>query len=607
MDGTLTIKTRPYDGESLTAFLMRTAVRNKIPYLSLIDSVDIKRSKGFHLDYNPKFVTDLTKLCWLLEIDRKEFKSCSLGSIIELFLDEEQQLSHSYLDFYYQMLDTSYRKFCPLCLKEKNAYMLFWQISDIKVCLNHGVELTSKCPSCHQDQPYLSPSLIERECYLCKEKLSKSNHINFKKIVLSSEQSRLYHLWNSILNNEYKPKMYNGISKSEDIALRILYFCSDNKERYVSSDVKFLTPSGKWRLSSFVKGGKEYKPTMHLILNVLNKSGLEFSDLFEKEIPITFITSVKQLNQHRNWYSEIPLCQSPWCNSYNTSNTMIRAKPLSWETEKYFKAYMCTCCYVKYGRKTNGDYCEIGESYIWAYNNILTIFRERYSELKIMNILNCSNLKVVKYSVYFSVQGLLDKVNNIPIDPVRAPVDYFKRTRCRNVIPLMQAYGWGMREYFYYLYNKEVQLYLYAKHELIRNDRENTRENKYKDQLPDRETLMNLAKGYIEEKNEVGEVISEYRLYRNMNTYRRTLLKYHPEVVEYVEKEKEAQKLNKARSIEDERIERIKEAFDIIITHGEYPSMVRVTEASEVSKKYIQTHPRVKEVFLDLRRKYIEE
>lgn len=125
MDGTLTIKTRPYEGESLTAFLMRTAVRNKIPYLTFLDIADIKRSKGFHLDYNPKFVTDLNKLSQLLGIDRKEFKSCSFGPITELFLDEEQQLSHSYLDFYYQMLDTSYRRFCPLCLKEKKCVYAF--------------------------------------------------------------------------------------------------------------------------------------------------------------------------------------------------------------------------------------------------------------------------------------------------------------------------------------------------------------------------------------------------------------------------------------------------------------------------------------------------
>lgn len=118
--------------------------------------------------------------------------------------------------------------------------MLFWQISDIKVCLNHGIELTSKCPSCQQDQPYLSPSLIERECYLCKEKLSKCNHINLKSIVLSSEQSRLYDLWGSLLNNEFKPKLNKSISKSEDIALMLLYFCSDNQERYVSTDVKFF-------------------------------------------------------------------------------------------------------------------------------------------------------------------------------------------------------------------------------------------------------------------------------------------------------------------------------------------------------------------------------
>ncbi|VTR48196.1 Uncharacterised protein [Actinobacillus pleuropneumoniae] len=92
-----------------------------------------------------------------------------------------------------------------------------------------------------------------------------------------------------------------------------------------------------------------------------------------------------------------------------------------------------------------------------------------------------------------------------------------------------------------------------------------------------------------------------------MNTYRKTLLKYHPEVVKYVEKEKATQKLKKVRSIEDDRIERIKESFEIITTYGEYPSIVRIAEVSDVSKKYINTHPRVKEVFLDLRRRYIED
>lgn len=604
MNGTLTIKTRPYKGESMTAFLMRTAVRNKIPYLAFLDVADIKRSKGFHLDYNPKFVTDLNKLCCLLEIDRREFRSCSFGPITELFLDEEKQLSHSYLDFYYQMLNTLYRRFCPLCLYEKNSYLLFWQISDIKVCFKHGIELTSKCPACHQDQPYLSPSLIERECYLCKENLSKAGYTQLNNSVVSSEQLRLYHLWDTLVNRDFKFKLNEGNSKSKDIALMLLYLCSVNQEKYVSSDVKFLTPADKSKLLSIMKKGTEYKPSLYLILNTINKSGLEFSNMFENEIPTTFISSVIQHIQHKQFSLEITICQSPWCSSYNTSNTVIRAKPLAWETEKYYIAYMCTSCYVKYGRNPNEDFCEVGETYIWAWNNILPLFKKGYSDLKIMNILNISNLKLVKYSVYFSVQGVFNKVDNIPLKPVQTPVDFFKKTRCRNVIPLMQAYGWGMREYFYYLYNKEVQLYLYAK--LGLNDRGNTRENKYKEQLPDRESLLNLAKRYVEQKNKVGEVISEYKLYRNMNTYRRTLLKYHPEVVEYVEKEKATQKLNKVRSIEDERIERIKESFEFITTHGEYPSMERVIEASEVSKKYIQTHPRVKEAFLELRRRYIE-
>ncbi|MFF3926603.1 TniQ family protein [Paenibacillus lactis] len=475
MDSTLTIKTRPYDGESLTAFLMRTAVRNHIPYLTLLDIADIKRSKSLHLDYNPKYVTDLRKLSQLLGIDRKEFKSCSFGPVTELFLDEEQQLSNSYSDFYYKMFNILHRRFCPLCLKEKNSYLLFWQISEIKVCFKHGIELTSKCPSCHQDQPYLSPFLIESECYLCKEKLSKCDHADLKNSVLSSEQLRLYHLWDTLLNNEFKPKFNKGNSKREDLVLMILYFCSANQKKFVSSDVKFLTHIAKSKMLSFMKRGKEYKPTLYLILNTMIKSGLEFSDLFENEIPTTFISSVKQ---HKQCFPEIPSCQSPWCSSYNTSNTLIRAKPLAWETVKYFKVYMCTSCYVKYGRKPNEDYCEISESYIWAWNNILPLFKERYSESKIMDILNFSRQKVVKYSVYFSVQGVLNKADNIPIDPVHAPVDFFKKMRCRNIVPLMQAYGWGMKEYFYYFYNKEVQSYLYVKHGSIKNDKENTRENK---------------------------------------------------------------------------------------------------------------------------------
>ncbi|MEO2255402.1 TniQ family protein [Paenibacillus amylolyticus] len=618
-DSTLTIKTRPYQGESLTAFLMRTAERNHISYQSLLQIADIKYTRSHHLDFNPKYITELDKLASLLETDKAIFQNSSFGHITEVLLDVDEQHSISYNNFFFKLFNRIYRRFCPMCLKQQNSYLLFWQINDYKVCVHHGLTLTSKCPSCQKDQPYISLSLVRLECYSCGEKLTKYNHV-FQKLAseVTREQVNLNSLWNTLQNINTQLKYEKARSKSEYLALLILFICSGKREEYDHSNVEFLTLDFKCRLLSFIDRREGYKPTLHQLINLILYTNLEISNLLKIEIPTQFIESVQRYNKR---FSEVPVCQSPWCPSYQTSSTMVRTKMkvFKWEGIIYSAVFMCSCCYVKFARKGNQEYREVGESYLWAWNHVLPLLRRGESETNIISDLKITRYKALKYHVYFSVQNVVDinLARNTPENPIKRPIVYFKKLNLNgNGSIIGQAriqHGWGQRVYFYYLFNQEVQLYLFDAVELERESINKVKVKNTKTRitelnpslLPDKPILLNLINEYVQKKNELGESITDTHLYRSMNTTRKTILKYYPDLVNYVEQEKIMQKANQTRSLEDERIKRIQESFDLITTHGEYPSYERIVEISEVPKKYIRTHPRVKEVFLNLRRGYM--
>ncbi|MBB6023595.1 hypothetical protein HNR77_004696 [Paenibacillus sp. JGP012] len=619
MEDILTIKTRPYNGESLTAFLMRTAVRNQMSYQSLLHFADIKSTRSHHLDFNPKYITNLDKLTHLLETDKTVFRHTSFSHIVELFIDENEQYSISYNDFFFNLFNRRYRRFCPLCLEEKNSYLLFWQVNDLKVCIHHGINITSKCPSCSRDQPYISPSLVQRECYSCGEKLTKFNHrLQKTSIEPSKEQYELNSLWCDLQNTDLELEYEKVKPKSKYLALLILFICSGKRELFDQSRVEFLTTDLKSRLLSFYDRGQGSRPTLGQLINLVLSMKIGISDLLRIEIPTQFIESVNQYNMRS---SEIPICQSPWCPSYHKDETMVRTNMniFKWEGIIYSTVFMCSCCYVKYARKGNQNFTEVGESYLWAWDKVLPLLMKNKFEQDIAKSLNLTRYKVLKYSVYFSVKGQLDikLTKNTPKNPIGHPIEHFKKldaTGSSLISQASQRYRWGQRVYFYYFFNPEVQLHLFDAVELETkptNKKKLVRKRITKpavnlSKLPEKNSLLNEIRNYIQIKNELFESIFDAQLYHFLNTTRKTMLKYYPDIVEYIEEEKAKQKMSQTRSLEDERIERIKESFDLIKAHGEYPSYERIVEVSEVPKKYIITHPRVKEIFLNLRREYIE-
>jgi len=485
---TLTIKTIPYEGEAFSSFLLRTAVRNRIRYEQLLKISEIKNSRSPHIDLNPKVVTDLRKLSLLLQIDKKYFKGASLENIIKTFLDEEDQNANYYRSFILNVFNHTYRCFCPMCLKEKNCYQLLWQIKELKVCDKHGTPLTSQCPSCKQNQPYVHPSLVEVECYSCGEKLFKQDspdsalNTNYY-----NAQIKKYEIWRTLLTLETKLNPIGVEDKSKYLTLLILYYYNQREDDFYMSRLKTLSNDTKSRFLSYIQKGEGYKATLPQILKVIEESGATISEFINTKLPEKFINSVQKYQAQSK---KIPVCQSPWCSSYQTSTTMIRSKKsnMTWNGLQYDHVHRCSVCYVKYGFIKN---------------------TEKPNKLKRVS------------------KGILD--------------------------------GAAMRL---------------------------------------------SAETYINNQIAKDEIIADIYLYKYLDSTKKTVKKLFPELLEWIEEQKQLQKARMNDKVEEERIERIKEAVILITNQGDYPTYENVVEISGVPKKYIRTHKKVSNVFNELKKRY---
>jgi hypothetical protein len=438
-------------------------------------------------------VTDLQKLSLLLQLDRRYFKGASLENVIETFLDEEDQSANIYRSFIINIFNHTYRCFCPMCLKEKNCYQLLWQIKELKVCDKHGTPLTSQCPSCKQNQPYVHPSLVEVECYSCGEKLFKQDspdsdlNTNYY-----DAQIKKYEIWRTLLILETKLNPIGVEDKRKHLTLLILYYYNQREDDFYMFRLKTLSNDTKSRFLSYIQKGEGYKATLAQILKVIDESGVTISEFINTKLPEKFINSVKkyQTLSGQTRSRKIPLCQSPWCSSYQTSTTMIRSKKpnMTWNGLQYDHVHRCSICYVKYG------------------------FIKNTEEPNKLNQVS---------------KGMLD--------------------------------GAAMRQ---------------------------------------------RAETYINNQIAKNEIIADIYLYKYLDTTKKTVKKLFPELLEWIEEQKQLQKARMNDKVEEERIERIKEAVLLITNHGDYPTYENVVEISGVPKKYIRTHKKVSNVFNELKKRY---
>lgn len=617
---TLTIKTIPYEGEAFSSFLLRTAVRNKIRYEQLLKIAQIKNSRSPHIDLNPKVVTDLRKLSFLLQIDRKYFKGASLENIIETFLDEEDQKANYYRSFILNVFNHTYRCFCSMCLKEKNCYQLLWQIKELKVCDKHGTPLTSQCPSCKQNQPYVHPSLVEVQCYSCGEKLFKQKSSDF---VLNTnyynDQKKKYEIWRTLLTLKTKLNPSGVEDKSKYLTLLLLYYYNQREDDFYMFRLKTLSNDTKSRFLSYIQKGEGYKATLPQILKVIDESGVTLSEFITTELPEKFIDSVRK---YQTRFLKTPLCQSPWCGSYQTSNTMIRSnKPaVTWNGVRYLHVHLCSVCFVKYGFiKEENKWAECGESFLRAGDQILPLLIKGEYAKDIATLLNTTQYTVLKYSMYFSSQGILPQRNKEPKKIIEKPIDYFMAlNRDNNKSDIARArkmFGWGQKDYFRNFFNPEVQLYMFTmKNE--KRSRVNYKKGKFKNKeiainhnqvrkgISDVAVIRQRAEAYINNQIAKDEIIADIYLYKYLETTKKTVKKLFPELLEWIEEQKQLQKARMNDKVEEERIERIKEAVILITNHGDYPTYENVVEISGVPKKYIRTHKKVSNVFNELKKRY---
>ncbi|QGG55064.1 TniQ family protein [Paenibacillus sp. B01] len=612
MDDILTVKTRPYEGESVTAFLLRTAVRNYLPYGELLKQVKIKQTRSQHLDMNPELVTDFKKLLSLLDISDREFNCVSLGPVVEMFLDNQDRISEEYRNFLYEIINTTHRRFCPLCLKEKNCYKLLWQINELVVCDHHKVKLTSKCPTCQKEQPYIHPAHVEVRCYSCNSRLDKQ--IDNYEIIdddVFTQQYDFYGDWYSLLENNKDSYFSKVHSKSKYIALLAIYFNQNKETQFNMLRITRLSNDYRSRLVSYFQREEGYKPTLGLVLNTIRKNGTSVSEFLETEVPSSYIYEVMNYDSRAE---VVPVCQSPWCSAFGSSERMLRSekKYLRWNGNYYYRPHMCLQCFVKYGYiEKDLMWYECGETIEFAWRRIHPLLSEGFYELDIANQLSITRYTVLKYAVYFASQSASGKTIN-----GKEALEFFKTLSeykdGSDIARASKLFGWGQRKYFYYYFTPEVQSYLFL---LVNpnkgaSNKKNTKKMDTFKEFPrkkekviriDEKIMRSKAQEYIEKQIANEEIISDIPLYSFMGTSKKTVNRYYPDLLEWIEVQKKRQEEIIVREIEQKRIEQINEAITFIVNSGEYPSIERVVELSGVPKKYIRTHKEVKAAFEEKR------
>ncbi|QOS77018.1 hypothetical protein JNUCC31_19615 [Paenibacillus sp. JNUCC31] len=144
----------------------------------------------------------------------------------------------------------------------------------------------------------------------------------------------------------------------------------------------------------------------------------------------------------------------------------------------------------------------------------------------------------------------------------------------------------------------------YVKYGFIKNAEEPNKLNQVIKGKLDGAAMRQRAETYINNQIAKNEIIADIYLYKYLDTTKKTVKKLFPELLEWIEEQKQLQKARMNNKVEEERIERIKEAVILITNHGDYPTYENVVEISGVPKNYIRTHKKVSNVFNELKKRY---
>jgi len=193
---------KPIEGESLSSWMIRTALANLEKVSSLTGEVG---SYPSHIDFDLKWIPEVINYFSVnTETSEEELREMSYCDLLESFNKFNHKNRFSFKDLWF----TGWRKraenglrICPICLKEDDKPFLRkqWRLSYIPFCFKHGCFLENQCPEC--DSP-IAPYELKwdselSKCFKCGSDLTK-----IRPLMISNIDSILVSYRSFINNNK---------------------------------------------------------------------------------------------------------------------------------------------------------------------------------------------------------------------------------------------------------------------------------------------------------------------------------------------------------------------------------------------------------------------
>ncbi|MFJ7993855.1 TniQ family protein [Peribacillus frigoritolerans] len=392
-------------GESLTSFLLRVCIDNSVTIKELFNEIKTSYKQpdlrnAHQIDFNPLNTIDVKLLVSLTDLDVNCLNLCTFNGLISHFIscDETRRLNNS-STLIKDLFTVKKRNFCPGCLQENIYYKLIWQVKDILTCPSHNIPLTSLCPECGKEQPYLHMNLAEGTCCYCCSSLTKTQnfHIN--------NESLMYSQW---LSNQWDDlAALNPATQTKQIiiATKLLYVCGNLNKHFSIQRGDNISRDYQFKLLRIVanKSPDEYGIGLNILLRTLWRLDYSIKDFFSITIPLNFSNS---LTAYLNKNSFIK-CIVPWCRHRDSNEKLIRIN--TFRAKTHHSLHICLGCCIKFGvNKKRGQWEEYGDQISIGYQTILPLINSGVSKLGLSKITGLSRYKIYKLTSYFARFGLIN-------------------------------------------------------------------------------------------------------------------------------------------------------------------------------------------------------
>lgn len=298
---TFTIRPKAIKGESLSGYLMRLAKANYMTARNLfriISESSIRRFDSIcnyiQIDLIPqRYVLD-EDLFRLLKITTYELRTMTFIPVYEKFLENVfDAAKEEFATILRNNIIRDHRRFCPQCLKELEVYKLEWQIEDIKICDIHNTCLTTKCPACGKEQPYISDYLSTLQCCFCKSNLYEKPIINVDSDFYN-RQVKIVNAWRSLMDKRIVNNIsIDGLTKMKSVAIVFLFMLQTDGTYFEPKKIMHRDKADIYKTIRYIHDREiKGKITPFLIVKYLTSLEIEVSSFFNLIVPNSYINSI---------------------------------------------------------------------------------------------------------------------------------------------------------------------------------------------------------------------------------------------------------------------------------------------------------------------------